>query len=407
MYNNKNNNIKKILYIHHGKGLGGAPLSLLYLIQALDKNIYHPIVLFLYDSEIIDLYKKNKIETIGPLNVCDFSHTKIWWFRWYHFHLILKHSWHTLKTINTIAPYWLNKIKPDIIHLNTSSLMGWAHVAHKKKIPVVWHIREPLAQGYLGLRKKLITHWVQKYATAITPICHHDALPWINNPKTQVIYNTVNPEDFNFTLDPNSFLEKHKLLPNSPKILFLGGLSQEKGALNIVKIFSQVLETVPQAQLLIAGYFDEPTRSLLFKKISPYARYIKQVQQILNPIKQSVIPLGPISNVAQAMAASNVIVFPATVGHFARPIIEAGFMKKPVIASAIPPLDELVINKKTGYLIPPNDFFTWTNILCQLLTNQALCDQLGQDGYIFCSQNFNITQHIQKIHVTYHNILST
>ena len=46
---------KKILYIHHGKGIGGAPLSLLYLIESLDKQKYHPIVLFLHYSEVVDL----------------------------------------------------------------------------------------------------------------------------------------------------------------------------------------------------------------------------------------------------------------------------------------------------------------------------------------------------------------
>src|SRR5277367_6848761 len=75
---------KTILFIHHGKGLGGAPLSLLYLIQGLDKSKYHPCVLFLHDSEVIEMYKKNGIETFGPINIMDFPHTKIWWFRWYH-----------------------------------------------------------------------------------------------------------------------------------------------------------------------------------------------------------------------------------------------------------------------------------------------------------------------------------
>ena len=62
-------NKKKILYIHHGKGLGGAPLSLLYLIQALDKTKYHPVVLFLYDSEVVDLFKSKGIEVVDPINV--------------------------------------------------------------------------------------------------------------------------------------------------------------------------------------------------------------------------------------------------------------------------------------------------------------------------------------------------
>src|SRR3990172_11595048 len=117
---------KTILFVHHGKGLGGAPLSLLYLIQGLDKNKYQPIVVFLYQSEIIDLYKQNNIQTHGPLHVMDFPHTKIWWLRWYHGFTFARALKDLFKTIVFTAPKIFNSIKPDIVHLNTSSLVGWA-----------------------------------------------------------------------------------------------------------------------------------------------------------------------------------------------------------------------------------------------------------------------------------------
>jgi glycosyltransferase involved in cell wall biosynthesis len=210
----KNSTPKKILYIHHGKGLGGAPLSLLYLIQALDKKKYHPVVLFLHQSEVIDLYKKENIEFVGPIGLYDFSHTKIWWFRWYHFPYLLRSIKDTFKTYFFIAPALLDKIKPEIIHLNTSSLIAWAAVAHKKKIPVVWHIREPLASGYFGIRRRFIEKCVAQYATFIVPICKNDAQPWINNPKTHIIYNAVDPLKFNFNINHEYFLDKYKLDEN-------------------------------------------------------------------------------------------------------------------------------------------------------------------------------------------------
>jgi len=133
---------KKILYIHHGQGLGGAPLSLLYLVEGLDKSLYHPIVLFLKDSEVVELYKSRGIEVVGPLNLSDFAHTKIWWYRAQSFHHLVKAIKDHIKTVKIIAPYWLNKIKPDIVHLNTSSLLAWGKAAYRSGIPVAWHVRE-------------------------------------------------------------------------------------------------------------------------------------------------------------------------------------------------------------------------------------------------------------------------
>ena len=128
--------MKKILYIHHGKGLGGAPLSLLYLIKGLNKKKYNPLVLFLYDSEVIELYKSNGIETIGPVFEHDFAHTKIWWYKWYQIHHLTKSIYSQIKTVLLKASYWYNKIKPDIVHLNTSSLVAWGIVAKSQNLAI-------------------------------------------------------------------------------------------------------------------------------------------------------------------------------------------------------------------------------------------------------------------------------
>ena len=411
-YKNKNKN--KILYIHHGKGLGGAPLSLLYLIKSLDTTKYHPVVLFLHQSEIIDIYKTHNIETYGPTNTYDFPHTKIWWFRWYHAPYLVRTILDTSKTYFYVAQQWLDLIKPDIVHLNTSSLIAWGMVARKKKIPVVWHIREPLAPGYLGVRKKIITSCVKKYSTTIIPICYNDAIPWAHESKTQVIYNAVDPVIFKFKA-------KH---PTRPKtILFLGGLSQEKGTLVIFQAFEKLLQRMPEARLLVAGYFDlsqysgyspqassrssfgsflRPDRYL--QNFLPASRYKKTVHNVFKKIGPATTLLGPITNVPEIMSLCDVIVFPATVGHFARPVIEAGFMKKPVIASALAPLDELVIDGQTGFLVNPCQIDSWTDRLYEVLSNQTLATSMGEQAYTYCLDKFSLEKHMYKIEKIYSHI---
>jgi hypothetical protein len=43
----------KVLFIHHGAGIGGATISLLNLITNLNKSKYEPIVLFIHNSEAV------------------------------------------------------------------------------------------------------------------------------------------------------------------------------------------------------------------------------------------------------------------------------------------------------------------------------------------------------------------
>ena len=398
---------KKILYIHHGKGLGGAPLSLLYLIKNLDKTKYHPVVLFLYNSEMLQLYESNGIEVFGPVGLSDFPHTKIFNYKWYHFHLFLKSCLHYFYTIFRIADYWLDKIKPDLVHLNTSSLIAWARVAKKRGIPVVFHVREPLAKGYFGVRKFFVKKSVGKYSDVIMPICKNDAKPWFNFSKVQIVYNAVDSNKFDKNISENVFLSKYNLSKYSPKILFLGGLSQEKGTLVILQIFKKLLQFRPQVQLLIGSYFDlKISTHLSLKRYFPAQIYNVKIKKILDKVKNSIVFFGPINNVEEALAACDVLVFPSTVGHFARPIIEAGFMCKPVIAANLPPLDELVINGETGFLIDINNQEQWVEKLHALLTNKSLNKRIGEKAYKFCLKNFDINKQLDSVHQCYCKLLS-
>ncbi len=397
---------KKILFIHHGKGLGGAPLSLLYLIQSLDQTRYQPVVLFLYHSDVINLYKANGIDVVGPTNTLDFPHTKIWWFRWYHLPYLARAINSTIKTLRGTARHWLDQIKPDLVHLNTSSLIAWGVVARRMGIPVVWHIREPLADGYLGLRRSLVRSVVGRHATAIIPICHNDARPWRTNPKTTVVYNAVDPGRFNATVNGNEFCRQHNLNPHNPIILFVGGLSLEKGTLPILNITRQVIKLLPSTQLVIAGHGDFSGSATGIRRLFPAARYQRQVQRALAALGPSAHVLGPIQEIPAAMAASTVVVFPATVGHFARPVIEAGFMHKPVVASDVAPLNELVEHQKTGFLLSPDDEAAWVETLVHLLTNPSLATTIGDNASFFCQQRFNLAAHGEQIQAVYATIFA-
>jgi len=386
---------KKILFIHHGTGLGGAPLSLLYLVQGLSPDAFEPVVAFLHASEALTLFEEHNISTVGPLTWYDFPHTRIWWFRWYHAHKLLRSYLHTLVTLFFVAPRLYRQQKPAIVHLNTSSLIAYGLAAKWMGIPVVWHIREPLAVGYIGFRKMLVQKCVAYAATRIVSICKHDALPWRDNPKTHVVYNAVPAERFTPALSAEP-LKRALDLGQAPTILFVGGCAREKGTLTILKAFQLVLEKIPSARLLIAGTLP-PAASTGQYALRPAERYGAQVRHAIEQCKGQVTLLGVTTAIPEAMAAANVVVFPATVGHFARPVIEAGFMKKPVIASRLAPLEELIMDKITGFLLDPYDYPKWGDTLITLLTDTSLASTMGQAGYDYCTQKFSLPKQLSQM----------
>lgn len=400
---------KRILYIHHGKGLGGAPLSLLYLIQKLDRELYEPVVLFLYHSEVVEIYQKAGITIFGPVNRRDFPHTKVWWHRWYHPHHMLRTVIDTIAVWWSEARYWLQLINPDLVHLNTSSLIAWGATAKKMNIPVIWHVREPLAEGYFGMRKKLVTTAVKKYAAAIIPISKRDGAPWITDPRTSVIYNPVETSLFDARLDGKKYQQELGIPESARIILFLGGLSLEKGTDIIVRAFQKIYHKNLNAYLVIAGYgdlFGVKKKQDLWRFVMPSRSYAGWIQDMIQPMHDRVIATGPTRRVPELMAASSLVVFPATIGHFARPIIEAGCMAKPVIASALAPLDEIVEDGKTGFLVDPFRIDMWAEKLSLLVSDVELSKKMGAAAYEHAITRYQSGFHAAQVQKVYKTVLN-
>lgn len=391
--------LRTILYIHHGKGLGGAPISLLTLIKGLDRERFRPLVLFLYDSAAIDLFRQEKIEVFGPINLSDFSHTQVYWFRWYHPHHLLKALFQSLLSF-FVAYRLLKKIRPDAVHLNTSTLTAWGLAAHHLKIPVAWHIRESLAPGYLGFRRWIIKNIISRCATIILPICKTDGRFWKDNKKT-VLYNPVDTARFNPAL---SFKSTFPSL-NETYLLFVGGLSHQKGTDFLLQVFEKVNKALPYTKLIIAGHFEKPVQ-LVIQRWSPEKQYAAAAYQKYERLKNQIVLTGPTTAIPSLMQQAALILFPAQVDHFARPIIEAGCMRKPVLASDFPQLREIVLQEKTGYLLPPTDVEAWAKKIIELVQAPNVLTRLGEENYTFCKNNFALEGYAQQVEQVYRRLFT-
>ena len=80
-------------------------------------------------------------------------------------------------------------------------------------------------------------------------------------------------------------------------------------------------------------------------------------------------------------------------------------MKKPVIASNLPPLDELVIDGETGFLLDHRKPGQWAQKLCFLLEDAQLQQEMGEKAYQHCLANFNLTTQAKKVQTVYTQLL--
>ncbi len=128
-------------------------------------------------------------------------------------------------------------------------------------------------------------------------------------------------------------------------ILFFGYIRAYKGLMNLIEAFPAVCREVPKAHLLIVGeFYDDP---------KPYHEAMKNLS-----IESSVTLVAEyVANekVHLYFTAADVVVLPYNEATQSGILSIAYGFAKPVIATDVGGLAELVEDGKTGYIVPPHD----------------------------------------------------
>ncbi len=137
-------------------------------------------------------------------------------------------------------------------------------------------------------------------------------------------------------------------------ILFVGIDWERKGGPILVEAFRKVLETLPDARLIIAG--SSPSIRL------PNVEIAGRV---------------PLAEVSRLLLRSSVLALPSLREPQGVNAIEALMHGIPVVASNIGALPEMVEDRKTGRIVPPSDAPALAAALIDMLSDPELCRRYG------------------------------
>lgn len=147
-------------------------------------------------------------------------------------------------------------------------------------------------------------------------------------------------------------------------LLYLGRVEQEKGADLVCRAFADVITELPGMQLDIAG---NGTRLEALRTAYAGVPQIRFHGHVTGVDKDVLI------------TRSHVLMMPSIVREvFGNSIIEAYAYGKPVIASRIGGMPEIVHDGETGFLIEPNDVESLRRTLRQLYHNRATLAEMTQ-----------------------------
>lgn len=136
-----------------------------------------------------------------------------------------------------------------------------------------------------------------------------------------------------------------------------------------------------------------------------FPEYKKHLLQLIqkHDLTNVVILLGNKSQeeMVQINNISDLVVVPSLKEATSLSILEALSCEKPVIASDIPGIDEIIINGQNGVLVPPANFHSLAEAIIELFLNPVLRESLGKNGRKTVEKNFTWENTAKKVMEVY------
>jgi glycosyltransferase involved in cell wall biosynthesis len=409
--------VKTILYIDHSAMLGGSPISLLYTLQTLDRSRYRPVVALIRPSQEVNRhYSDHGIETISWPGVRTFNHTALGWaaiHRPVTWTAAVKTATGWLKSERrTLA--LIDSVNPDLVHLNSAVLMPSAHALYRTKVPFVWHVREGAAYGHLGLRFGYMRRAMLRWPSEIIFLSEAERMEWVGGTRGRVVPNFVNFTRFDRSIDGRQVRRELGIEEDAQILLYLGGTSVVKGIFPLLRALALAKRQAHKLVCLMPAPAYKPSGrwiSKLARAVLPPLGWCTRAQRVDQTIKQLglekiCIRLDFVPCIERLLAACDLLVFPATTNHFARPVIEASAMARPVVASRFPILEELVKHGETGLLVPPDESKPLAAAILALLRDPQKRVDFGERAYAIAKKRYDATINTQAIMRVYEEVLA-
>jgi len=154
----------------------------------------------------------------------------------------------------------------------------------------------------------------------------------------------------------------------APLVGTIGRLSRQKGHLHLIRAMAQVCQRFGQARLLIVGHDDQGLKPRLTAEIERLG------------LNGRVILAGFREEVPDIMAALDLFCLPSLWEGFGMVLLEAMAEAKPVLASRVGSIPEVVDEGRTGLLVPPGDEDALASGLIELLEDRPKARALGRAG---------------------------
>lgn len=364
---------KTIIYFQQNATWGSAEEYLVLLIEGLDKKIYRPVLVCPRDK------------TVDPLVNSVRSFSDIYRYRGKGFGLLYK-------LVNIFRQQ-----KPDIIHVNDPGLMGIlaAHFICGKKLVLTYHTPElNIKYNWKGR-----IAWRLAFARPIQFIVLSEKNKEILSKKynfKKKYMSVINPglkkEKFKEIFDKQKTKNEFRISPDKFVLINASRLCDQKNHRILIDAIENLTQSI-QEKICVLIVGEGENEHILKEMVTK-----KKLENIF-------IFTGYRTDIPKLLSASDIFVLSSYYEGFPFAIMEAMASSKPVIATDVGGVSDLVINGKTGIIIPSGNRQALADAIIYAFNNPEQISKMGLAGRERFEKFFTENKMVAKTQAFYESLL--
>ncbi len=337
----------KVMFLHTSVAIGGAESLLVDLIRRLDRSRFSPELCCL---KSLGFHGETLAREIPA------------------FHGLIRHKYDAAVIVR-LARLMREREVDAIVSVGAGDKMFWGRIAARMaKVPVVLcAIHSTGWPDAIGPLNRMLTRWTDAFVALAEPhrryLIDEVGLP---DAKVRIIPNGIDIDRFHPRPTDEGLRRKLGLTTGAPVAGIVARLRSEKNIEMFLDVAGRVRNESPDAQFLVVG--DGPDQAALEQRsrrlgLSDFVKF-----------------LGNRSDIPELLSLMDV--FLLTSHNEASPVSirEAFALGKPVVATRVGSVGEVVSDGQNGYLVTPGDADAMTRRVLELFREPGLARAMGGAG---------------------------
>lgn len=341
----------KVVHLHRMRGIGGSERHLLTLLPALADRGVEPIFVGLDDpaGDPEPFYRELQVPCLRLRAPRDIDPKLV---------LSLRSA--------------LRRLDPDIVHTHLVHADFYGALAATTPLVSTKHNDDRFRTGLFRHVERVLTRRASR-VIAITHALARFTIERVGLPAEKV---DVIPYGLDGPPPPWGDNPPTRVPDGARVVLAVCRLVEQKGIDVAVRALAEIRSLHPAAVLVVLG--EGPQRAALERLAADIG------------VADAVFLPGRVGDVAEWLRRAEVLLHPVRWEGFGLALLEAMLAARPVVASAVSSVPEIVVDGETGLLVPPDDSTAIGAAVGRVLGDRDLAERLGSGGRARARAEFSV-----------------